>query len=105
MVIKYIPNDREGVDYDDEIMKKFKSLGNTISTVNLAYDLEHYHKLKAHIMKIITRKQTVLKCIQKGKQAPYDKKDGAQTNEQILIKIETELQTEISKENRMEEEF
>lgn len=56
MVIKYIPNDREGVDYDDEIMKKFKSLGNTISTVNLAYDLEHYHKLKAHIMKIITRK-------------------------------------------------
>jgi hypothetical protein len=63
MVLKYIPNDREGVDYDDEIMKKFKALGLTLSSVNLAYDLEHYYKLKDNIMVIIAKKQKILTCI------------------------------------------
>lgn len=77
MALKYIPNDREGVDYDDEIMKKFRDLGLTLSSVNLAYNLEHYYKIKDSIMVIIAKKQNILTCIQKGKQAPYDKKQGA----------------------------
>lgn len=56
MALKYIPNDREGVDYDDEIMKKFRDLGLTLSSVNLAYNLEHYYKIKDSIMVIIAKK-------------------------------------------------
>lgn len=38
-VIKYVPNDRDGVDYDDEIIKAFEKVGYTVSSVSLAYDL------------------------------------------------------------------
>lgn len=40
MVMKYIPNDKDGVDYDDEILRKFLSLGLTLSSVNLCYNLD-----------------------------------------------------------------
>jgi hypothetical protein len=55
-VIKYVPNDRDGVDYDDEIIKAFEKVGYTVSSVSLAYDLSQFTILKAETDKAITAK-------------------------------------------------
>lgn len=105
-VIKGIPNDRDGIDYDDEIVLVFSKLGYTVSTVTLAYNLDSFLDLKADTEKAIAVKQQALKCVQNNKPIPYDeKKHGALDDTQAMSLIDQELNQKIMLVKRMESEF
>ncbi len=57
---KYIPNNKIGADYEEEIKKELDKLKFTIPNVSLAYNLIDFREAERNLEKCIKNKQDIL---------------------------------------------